>query len=191
MQLSSQQLEQLQVILHAGVKKAGDVLNTMLRSPVELSMPDIQVVQHQQLAQLHMLSAQEKLDMVSLGFKSKLSGLAVLAFAPDSASRMVEILTGRRAMNPNEPAIRIAAITEVGNILLSAVLGSIANTLQHNLLYTTTPTYIEERLAHVLQADLSDPDATLVFAQTGLQTPDLHIQGTVILLFHAVLFEEA
>lgn len=185
MQLSPEQFQQFQTILHIGAKKAGDALNAMLRSPVELSMPTIQVVPHHQLAQLEILNEPEPLEMVSLGFKSHWSGIAALAFTPDSALRLVDILAGGRAMNAEDTAIRIAAITEVGNILLSTLLGSMANELQQNLLYTSTPIYANDALVNVLQADLDVPDAMLLFAHTGLQTPKLHIQGTVILLLHA------
>ncbi len=188
MQLPAKDREKLQKMLRIGAEQAASTLNAMLRSPVELSMPEISLLRRHELTKLDIEEGEQTSSIVSLGFKSNLSGTALLVLPQESATRLVEILVGGRSINTAEKVIHIAAITEVGNILLSGLLGAVANELHRNLVYTSTPTYVEDRLLHLLQRDLADPEALLVLAHAQMQTPGLQIQGTAVLLFHEVLF---
>ncbi len=181
--MSHLDLQSLHSTLNQAMHKAAESLNTLLRTSVDVSAPDIQLVQADELERLETLLQQQQ-AMVHLGFSSMVSGTSVLAFQTDSATRLVKQLAHAPSMNPDEPMIRTAVLTEVGNILLSAVLGDMANQWQRHLLYTCVPTYVEDRLAHVLQQDLNDPHAQIILAHTHLHAPELDINGLLLLLCH-------
>jgi len=174
--------QQLQPLLYIGFKQAARALNTLLRSPVEFSSPKVQILPYHELVNVKLSAGLETQAMVSLNFKSHLSGTAVLGFEAENAKRLVKILTAERGIN-NE-AMHIAAITEVGNIVLSALLGSMANEWQDHLTYTSTPMYVEGALAKFLCIEAKASKAEWGLAYAALQASDLPVQATIGVLFH-------
>ena len=90
-------------------------------------------------------------------------------------------------LRPPVNAGRGAPTTEVGNIVLNGVMGSVSNVLKKRLIYSI-PVYIEETVEHLLREDDLNADSTIISAKTELTVKKLQIKGDIILLFRVNLF---
>jgi len=119
---------------------------------------------------------------VFLDFKGTFSGISAVVFPPDSAAVLVMLLTGEQEKSPELDAMRIEALKEVGNIIINAVMGSIANILTEHLIYSI-PTYYEgpfENLARLKRKRLHDE--CILLARTNFLVEKLNVEGDILLI---------
>ena len=168
--------------------RAAGMLNDMLQSRVQLQVPYVKIFSPRTLQEEMEKLGSEKLSTVRLTFKGPFSGIASLVFPPDSAGKLVDILTGEEPGIPDLDSIRIGTLTEVGNIILNGVMGSIGNVLERHINYSV-PAYIEDNIESLLLADGLDSNTTILLAHTRFTIEQLQIEGDIILLFEVGSFD--
>ena len=185
--LTPDQMDALKELINIGVGRAAATLNAMIESRIQLQVPFIKLVSlsalHEEMTDL----SDERLAAVRLGFQGPFSGNAALVFPTDSAAYLVGLLTGEQPDSPDLDAMRIGTLTEVGNIVLNSVMGSMGNVLQQRIDYAI-PNYVEDTIRHLLAADETALDATVLLAQTRFTVEQLHIRGDVMLFFEVGSF---
>jgi chemotaxis protein CheC len=181
------QIDALTELINIGVGRAAGMLNQILEAHVQLNVPSVKIFPHSEIEKVLSNVAKTRLSVVSLVFKGSFSGTALLAFPSDSASHLVNILTGEESVIPDLDSVRVGALTEVGNIVLNGVMGSVSNVLKKRLSYSI-PAYVEDTIEHLLNEDSLDPDSTIILAKTELVIKKFHIKGDIILLFRVNLF---
>jgi chemotaxis protein CheC len=185
---TSEQIDVLKELINIGVGRAAGMLNDMLQSRVLLQVPYVKIFTPATLqAEIEELGS-EKLSTVRLTFKGPFSGIASLVFPPDSAGKLVDVLTGEEAGETDLDSIRIGTLTEVGNIILNGVMGSIGNVLEKHINYSV-PTYLENNIEQLLLAENVDVDTTILLAHTRFSIEQLQIEGDIILLFEVGSFD--
>ena len=127
------------------------------------------------------------ISSVQLRFDGSFTGTASLVFPPDSAGKLVDILTGEAFGADDLDEIRVGTLTEVGNIVINGVMGSIANILQERINYSV-PTYLEGNVDGLLPQAQSE-DATILIAHTRFKVQEHHIEGNIILFFEVGSFD--
>ena len=171
-----EQIDVLKELINIGVGRAAGMLNDMLQSRVLLQVPYVKIFTPATLqAEIEELGS-EKLSTVRLTFKGPFSGIASLVFPPDSAGKLVDVLTGEEPGETDLDSIRIGTLTEVGNIILNGVMGSIGNVLEKHINYSV-PTYLENNIGQLL------------LAHTRFSIEQLQIEGDIILLFEVGSFD--
>ncbi|MGB0909920.1 MAG: chemotaxis protein CheX [Nitrospirales bacterium] len=183
MQLTTLQLDILQELINIGVGKAAGVMNEMLHSPLELSVPRVVIVDPDHLDTLGKTSC----ATVCQGFKGQFNGTAALVFPPESASTLVAALTGEEAHGLDLDELRTGTLTEVGNIVLNGVMGAIANTLKEHIEYNV-PSFQECSLEELLKIQVEDEKKVCLLAETSFRTKDLELEGSVYILFEVGSF---
>ena len=185
---TAEQIDVLKELINIGVGRAAGMLNDMVQSRVLLQVPYVKIFTpatlHQEIEQL----GSEKLSTVRLIFKGPFSGIASLVFPPDSAGKLVDILTGEEPGETDLDSIRIGTLTEVGNIILNGVMGSIGNVLKKHINYSV-PTYLENNIEQLLLAENVETDTTILLAHTRFTIEQLQIEGDIILLFEVGSFD--
>jgi chemotaxis protein CheC len=183
MDATNYQIDALKELINISVGRAAGTLNQMIDSHVHLQVPEVRILSPAEM-QEHTVAEfdREKLAAVQLTFKGSFSGTASLVFPPDSAAKLVDVLTGEEPGAIDLDAIRIGALTEVGNIILNGVMGSISNVLEQHLKYTI-PTYVEDRIEHLLALDDIASTVGIVLARTRFTVAQLSIEGDILLLF--------
>jgi chemotaxis protein CheC len=181
------QIDALTELINIGVGRAAGMLNQILEAHVQLNVPSVKIFPHSEIEKVLSNVAKTRLSVVSLVFKGSFSGTALLAFPSDSASHLVNILTGEELDVLDLDSVRVGALTEVGNIVLNGVMGSVSNVLKKRLSYSI-PAYVEDTIEHLLNEDSLDPDSTIILAKTELVIKKFHIKGDIILLFRVNLF---
>ncbi len=128
--LTEQQARTLTEIVDIGVGRAGSILGELVGSPVKLHIPAVGLAELSNLQSCLSLADETELASVRQSFAGSLEGLAMLLFPRKSGDDLARKLIG------DDPAIdcidseRQETLTELGNILLNCVLGSLSNMLQ-------------------------------------------------------------
>jgi chemotaxis protein CheC len=182
------QIDTLKELINIGVGRAAGMLNDMLQSRVSLQVPYVKLFTPVTLQEEMEKLGNEKLSTVRLTFKGPFSGIASLVFPPDSAAKLVDVLTGEEPGETDMDSIRTGTLTEVGNIILNGVMGSIGNVLEKHINYSI-PTYMEDNIKKLMLADTLDANTTILLAHTRFSIEQLHIEGDIILLFEVGSFD--
>ena len=83
--------------------------------------------------------------------------------------------------------LRSGALTEVGNILINSVVGTVSNVLERPLRYTP-PVYEEEPVMGLLTNE-REGDPLILLARTNFVIRQMQIQGNLMLLFELDSFD--
>ncbi len=188
MKPTPEQIDVLKELINIGVGRAAGMLNEMIQSRVLLQVPYVKIFTPHTLQEEINKLGSGKLSTVRLSFKGPFSGIASLVFPPDSAGKLVDVLTGEEAGETDLDSIRIGTLTEVGNIILNGVMGSIGNVLEKHINYSV-PTYLENNIEQLLLADNVDAETIILLAHTRFTIEKLQIEGDIILLFEVGSFD--
>ena len=134
MHITSDHLDAIQELLNIGVGRAAGSLNQMLEKPIRLHIPFIRFGNKQELYDELPKNVDLPLSSVQLPFKGKFSGSACLLFPTESVGGLVSALTGETEDTDILNSLKEATLTEIGNIVLNGVMGSLGNIFQHKLL---------------------------------------------------------
>ena len=181
-------LDAISELLNIGVGRAAGMLNQMIGSPIRLEVPSVKILRASELGTELDRDPAEPLSFVRLGFGGALEGTAALVFPPDSAAKLVAVLIGEdpETRAADLDSLRVGTLSEVGNIVINGVMGSLGNILRVRLNYEL-PTYLEASLDHLFDQPASDP--MVVVAHARFTVESLDIQGTILLVFEVRSFD--
>jgi chemotaxis protein CheC len=187
--ITADQLDALQEFINIGVGRAAAMLNEMVESRILLNVPVVKVFDGVQLKQeLIARFNNHRFAAVRLNFTGSFSGSAELIFPTESASTLVSLLTGEDRNSPDLDAVKIGTLTEVGNIVINGVIGSVSNLLKQRMDYSL-PMYSEDTISNLLLSNYPiDMNTVFLLAQTGFEIEQLEIVGEIILIFEMTSF---
>jgi len=182
-ELDEQTIDAIREIVNIGVGRAAGQLQAMTGSHIRLQIPSITIVPFDKIAAAgKTLISGGTLSAVLLDFKGTFSGISAVVFPPESAAVLVMLLTGEQEESPELDAIRIEALKEVGNIIINAVMGSIANVLSERLIYSI-PTYYEGPISNLARLKRKSVlDECVLLARTNFLVEKLNIEGDILLI---------
>jgi chemotaxis protein CheC len=186
--LTDEQLDALAEFVNVGVGRAASALNDLVSSHVELSVPQVQVFTLDELAATLGGMAQERVASVQMAFRGSLDGSAFLIFPQPSALKLVTLLTGDESRPDDLDSIRSGTLTEIGNILINSVVGTLSNVLGRPLHYSL-PVYAEEPVAGLLAAERREERPLILLAKTSFVIRQMQIEGNLLLLFELKSFD--
>ncbi len=187
MNLSDELLDALKEIINISLGKAAGTLNELLANRILLEVPSIVFIAPSALSDHINNRCADTISLVSLPFNGQFSGLSTLLFSSDSASKLVDMLLGEETPVDDIDAIKSGTLTEIGNILLNAVVGSIGNILHSRLNYSI-PSYYVGNLGEILLPILRNDSAALEIT-TRFTVQSRHITGEFLLLFEVGAFD--
>ncbi len=182
MHINPEQLDALQELLNIGVGRAAGSLNQMLEKPIRLHIPFLQLGKMEELSQEVQKMKDTTLSSVQLPFKGTFSGSSCLLFPTESAKALVIALTGESEDPDTMDSLREATLTEIGNIVLNGVMGSLANILNHRIMYSV-PFYQETSIQGLVQPTPSDSSEIILLAQTQFTIEEYDLTGDIMLMF--------
>lgn len=190
MKLTADQLDALKELINIGVGQAAGMLNEMIEFRIRLQIPVIQLLSPLELQEeLIGRLGKDPLSAVQLDFSGSFAGTAELVFPTESAATLVAVLTGEDPESPELDSLKIGTLTEVGNIVINGVMGSIGNVLDKPLTYEAVPIYIEEEVEHLMPVKQSEAIATVLLAQARFDIEELQVQGDIVLFFDVGSFD--
>lgn len=188
MNVTIDQLDALQELINIGVGRAAYLLNEMLDSHIRLEIPFVKVLTAlQAYKELESRFRDDSLASVKLGFNGSFYGTAGLIFPTESASILVSVLTGEEPGSADLDAVKIGTLSEIGNIVINGVMGSISNVLKQRMNYTL-PVYLEDTIDNLLLATEVN-ESKILLAQARFAIEQLEIMGDIILIFEMDTFD--
>ncbi|HBE20612.1 MAG TPA: chemotaxis protein CheC [Cyanobacteria bacterium UBA11149] len=189
MPLTTDQLDALTELINIGVGQAAGLLSEMIESRIQLQIPHIELLSPLALQnKLKESLGTNPLSAVKLGFHGSFVGSAQLIFPTESAATLVSVLTGETIDSPDLDDLKISTLSEVGNIVINGVMGSIGNVLNQPLDYDV-PSYAEEEIEEMLPINQSDEDGTVLLVQARFTIEELLVQGDIVLFFELGSFQ--
>lgn len=162
-------------ILNIAIGQAAASLSQLIEGEVALSVPSIEFLTPQMAAaRLDESTGMQVSVAVRQNFQSCFSGDILLIFPETNSLELVRTMLGDTVPLDSLTELEQEALMEVGNIILNACLGSLANQLGISI-ESSLPSYVRGRGARVLDAQHPDTELVMVLqvdfsvAAKGLQ----------------------
>jgi chemotaxis protein CheC len=170
-------------LVNVGVGRAAASLSTMVKEKIDLSVPKVATISFRELNfQLGLdkeLSEESLVSIVQQPFVGKVGGTASILFPLSSARKLVGLLTDGLLTAEELDLEMEAALTEVGNILINGVMGTIGNITGMEINFQL-PEY-QKCSTGDLEQSFQDRDLMLAMVLIAIQGQE--IKGHLILLF--------
>ncbi len=184
--LSHEQEDVLSELMNMGVGRAAATLNEMIGHHIHLQVPVVKVILKEQLSQYVGYDVDTSLSSVRMKFQGDIEGNAVLIFPQEAASILVASLTDEPQDSLDMDDLKSGTLTEVGNILISSVMGSMANFLDVTLNYSV-PDYLECNEGNL--SVLGGQNDCILLAEASFTIDELKVKGEILLFFHISSFQ--
>ena len=178
----ARQLDLIKEMVNIGIGHAAASLNSLTNSHIELSLPEVEIVNPQELVSGNSELFCKELSYVHLGFRGLFSGTAMLAFPTEGAVKLVSTLTGEDTNSSSLDAIMAGTLNEVGNIIINSVIGSICNLLNQSLDFSL-PDYVEGKLSDLMLRAYGNENIAAVVAYINFVIESLEVTGNIVLIF--------
>ena len=181
MLLNEDELDALQEIVNIGVGRAAGSLSELIGSRINLRVPALHLVAPTDCDP----NCGEGMSIVQ-GFEGNISGNALLVF-PIESGQTLAMLLGGYDENETIPEFEISGIlSEIGNIVLNGVLGSLANAIETDLLYQVPDFFVNESFVNLVEkgaAAEEDSVSPVLLADTQFSVEDSDIEGSIMIAF--------
>lgn len=125
-------------MVHIGVGYSAGILQSMLDSHIQLRIPRVELVRAEDLSQHLGLPV----TSVQMGFSGFLMGDALMIFPRQAARHLAALLNQESPESAELDFLCSSTLSEVGNLVLNGIVGSISNLLNLQLDYQV-PRYAE------------------------------------------------
>jgi chemotaxis protein CheC len=179
--LTEDQMDAFAELINIGMGRAAGMLNDMTRAHITLQIPMIRVIRKTDLSGEIYEDPDETLAFVEMDFRGPFSGVTGLIFPAESAKNLVAIMAGDEPSSDDFDAIRIATLTEIGNIVLNSVMGSITNVLGCRVSYSI-PQFSEGTLSSITISTIPDNAEFSLLIKTRFIIEKLAIEGNILMV---------
>ena len=181
MKFNEDDIDALSEIVNVGVGRAAGSLSELIGSRIDLCVPEITLVDRDKIDN----QAESGMSVIQ-AFDGAISGSALLMFPIASGRKLAALLVGSDESD-DLPEFEISGIlSEVGNIVLNGVLGSLANAVDVDLAYKVPDFFANESFSGLMdkgdnQSSMLGGPVLLADARFSVESAD--IQGSVVLAF--------
>ena len=187
MQIREGLKDAIKEIINVGVGKAAGTLNDLLNKHIILEVPNVNFISLDEMDHTFCTINTLTVSAVSLKFRGPICGLSSLVFPPESAAKLVDMLVGEVPITDDLDAVKVGALSEVGNIILNAVMASFGNLLDARLTYSI-PVYTEGKISSVFNGDVKC-QSPVISATAKFTVEEHQIYGEIILLLEIGAFD--
>jgi chemotaxis protein CheC len=178
--LSEDNGDVLTELVNIGIGRAAFTLSEMIDARVGLQVPSVCLAHEEGTRRLTARTETGgSLSAVLQEFSGGVAGVAALAIPPPSARRLVAVLTSAASDSAEIDVEREAVLTEVGNIVINCVLGSLGNLAALDVTFHL-PRY-EENAGPTLETHARR--GSLVVVSVLFQVQSHAIEGELAIMF--------
>jgi chemotaxis protein CheC len=182
----SQEHNALAEVVGIGFSRAADALSELTGYKVELSPPQVAIFPLDQLAEALEDLRAEEVASVHQVFSGPMAGDAVLVLRQGEAVRLARLLVGSAESSERVHPSDGDVLVEVGNIVLSACLGTFGSLLHVHVSFAVPRLHLES-LMTLLDSLVVGADELRygLVVSTGFQVEDTGIRGYLIVVTSA------
>jgi chemotaxis protein CheC len=183
MQINAAQQDALVELLNIGFGRAGASLSKLTGQRVILEVPQVSVRPLDQLNQTLSGLMKDEIASVHQVFSGPVAGDAVLMLDPAAAAVLKELLTDEPALPLDLDASAREVLTEVGNVVLNACIGTFGNLLQVPMAFSVPDIDIAD--LHVIASKLTANGVGIRYAlviTSAFRLRDSEVTGYVVIV---------
>ena len=184
--ITTEETDLLQEIMNIAFGRAASDLAEYIDIFVILSPPHIKVLQAFDLPSYlnNEIKDYDKVSVVEQNFWGKFKGNAFLVFPSGTGKRMISLFNSENKFFESEPTHELEKETflEIGNILIGACIGKIAELLGDVTTYSPPRVVVENSLRGVVYDNLSDPDNLAIVLRTVFEFNEKNVSGYMFIL---------
>ena len=184
--ITAEETDTLQEIMNIAFGRAASDLAEYIDIFVVLNPPQIKVLQAFDLPTYlnNEIKDYDKVSVVEQNFWGKFKGNAFLVFPSGTGKRMISLFDSENKFFDSEPTHELEKETflEIGNILIGACIGKIAELLGDVTTYSPPRVVVENSLRGVVYDNLSDPDNLAIVLRTIFEFNEKNVSGYMFIL---------
>jgi chemotaxis protein CheC len=184
--ISAEETDILQEIMNIAFGRAAADLAEYIDIYVILSVPYIKLLRAVDLPQYINTEIKDfdKVSVVEQNFWGKFKGAAFLVFPAGTGKKLITLLDGGDDSFESDPIYELEKETfrEVGNILIGACVGKIAELLGDVITYSPPRVVIEKSHSGVVPANLFEPGNLAIVLRTLFEFNDRNVSGYLFIV---------
>jgi chemotaxis protein CheC len=183
MELTVSQQDALIELLNIGFGRAAAALSQLTGHRVVLEVPEVSIHPISSLAPALRGATTEDVASVHQIFAGPVAGDALLILNHSAAGMLKQLLTDETPLPLTIDASAREVLTEVGNILLNACLGTLGNLL-HVKVSFSVPRLSLESLTNVLESLIIDREGLryALVVHAGFRLRDAEVRGVLVIV---------
>lgn len=174
-------------MLNIAVGRAASALNELVDEEVTLSVPRVDFITRTEAGQMIDERAADSVCAVAQEFAGQFSGNALLIFPEAKSLSLVRMMIGDQVPLEAMTELEQEALTEVGNIVLNASLGTIANLLDMQF-ESSLPMFLKGTGLGILGVEDGQAEAgdLALLVEVDFQLKNSDISGYVLFMLDVV-----
>ncbi len=184
--ISEEEKEILQEIMNIAFGKAAADLAEVINIYVVLSVPHIEMLRAQELPEYlkRQINNYDRISIVEQNFWGDFKGSAFLVFQASAGRELIAIFGDETGPFGSESAdaLEKETLMEVGNILIGACVGKLAELLKDSVTYSPPRVVTENTPNDAIPASLFDPSASAIVLKTVFSFEERNVNGFLFLV---------
>lgn len=186
--LNSLQIEILKEVINVGVGKSAEVLNRMIQSHILLDVPEVRIIKYSEYNNFVYTFEDTDYSVITLPFNGELNGSSKLIMSSDHAAKMVDAFIGKSGASMDMDSLKIDILSEIGNVIINAVMGTLGNMLCINLDYIV-PNYEHGSREIIIPEEMLNNESAILFAKTQFKVEEFEAHGNFAIFFKLESFK--
>lgn len=185
--LADHHIDALTELINVSIGVAANSLSEILESHVTLTVPSLSVFDSTNTDSLYQsMGTDQTYAMVKQDFNGNLSGTTALAFPPESAAKLVSLISDVDIHEDELQTMHTSTVLEIGNIINNAFLGTLNNQFNFHVDYSL-PEYDEIDVSKLLGYTYGeDEGGVIILANAQFIIKSNDIRGHILLLFKVI-----
>ena len=175
MKVTSLQLDAIKELINIGVGNGASLLNRMLNKPIALQAIEVQILGPNDFGDSVNFDGDS--SVVHMGFNGALSGRVSLIFPNKDAIRLLDLIAPWLNVDASIGKVKKNVLTEVGNIVINGVVGSLSNVLNLQSNYYL-PQYYQGQIRDMVRPEQI---GAVLLANTQYTIEEEAIKGTLLI----------
>jgi chemotaxis protein CheC len=179
------EIDTLTEIINIGIGRAASALNDITGSHIQLKVPSIALVLLDALPKTFQHLENDLVSSVMQSFQGDFTGSAALLFPPESAARLVSVITKEEITAANLDTVRSGTLMEIGNIIINSLLGTMCNIFECSLSFSL-PEYRDAKgLSDLIESSptLHGEAGMIMLVEATFLIKTLRISGYILVIF--------
>ena len=188
MNISQMQEDALTEFANIGAARAAKHLSVLLHDKIKMTVPCLMYGAPGNLPQMLKASSQEVMVGVQQQLEGFFSAKITFLFCANDSAALAQELIGQNRLEEDTSvgmrALQYDAITEIGNIVMTAFINALIDSLDETL-RLSLPNYVEGTFTDLLAASSSKNnkgDSSILLLKTNLEAERRNVLGALVLI---------